>query len=175
MNPGKIFEADFHNSFFVERVVAGGSKKLRLPRYPGVGIDRVYDNVGGYAGVSGFCDFTTYLFPNLFYFELKSTQEKSLSFDAFTEKQLLGLCDKAQITGIVAGALIQWRAFQDIVYFLPILDLYRYMQNQTRKSIPFEYCVNGGYRLYETKKRTRYSYDVFPWLLRISGREEHAN
>lgn len=175
MNPGKVFEQDFENSFFVKKKLAGGKKTFAHQRYPFISIDRVYDNTGGYAGVSGFCDYTVFLQPNLFFFELKSTQEKSLPFSNFTDKQLGVLWEKAHIQGVIAGAVIQWRSVNSEVYFLPIQKLVFYKNTAERVSIPYAFCREAGFLLYGELLRTRFRFDVFPWLMRLSGREYCAN
>ena len=157
MNRGKMFEEDFFKSF---------------SGYPEISIDRVNDNMGGYAGVSGFCDFNIYKYPNLFHLELKSTEAKSLSFDALTRHQFSGLLDKSQIPGICAGIVVEWhndRSLFHAVYYLDIREWAFLKTTEDRKSLTLEHCMDKGIALLGWKKVTRYRYEILPWLQQISA------
>lgn len=173
MNRGKRFEEDFFEAFFLYEQRPGLKNPVRVNKYESVSIDRVYDNTGGYAGVSGFCDFNVYMYPNLFHFELKYVDGISLAFDQISPHQFSSLLEKSMVPGICAGLVIEWERktlsfdYHD-VFYIDIRDVAFYKDLGERKSLTFEQCVEKGFRLYDHKKRTRYDYMIVPWLKQIA-------
>lgn len=68
----------------------------------GFDVNRVADNTAGYMGGRNICDFITYLYPNIFYFELKTTKGNTLPFSNITDNQWQGLLEKEKIEGVGA-------------------------------------------------------------------------
>lgn len=80
-------------------------------------IDRLYDPVGGFHGVSNICDFIGYKFPLIYYIECKTV--KGNTFPIQRLHQYDKLLSKKGIKGAVVGAII-WFYEKDSVVFVPI-------------------------------------------------------
>ena len=174
-NSGKMFEEDFYDSFFTEIAVGTTGKTRKIAKYPELSIDRVYDNMGGLSGVAGYCDFNVYLYPNLYHFELKHITEGSLPFDNITPRQFAGLLAKSEVPGICAGIVVEFgpSAFcLNEVFYMRIVDVLMLKENCGRKSMTRKMFEDYGIRLFAHKKRTRYTFDVFPWLIQIAKDDE---
>lgn len=135
-DPGKAFEADFKDSMI---------------KNENISFDRLYDNVGGYAGIKNICDFIVYRHPHQYYFELKSTLGRRLPFSNITKGQFEGLTAKAPKCGVAAGIIAQYRDY-DEVYFLNIEDINK-MVEEGHKSITVEDARLIGVPMPITKKR----------------------
>ena len=101
MNRGKDFESSFR----------------RQMNSSGFDVNRVADNTAGYMGGRNVCDFITYIYPNIFYFELKSTKGNTLPFSNITDNQFNGLIEKEKIEGAGAGIIV-WFIEKDKTFFV---------------------------------------------------------
>ena len=70
--------------------------RLNTP-HTGYGIDRIPDQLSGYAGSKNICDFICYKYPYIFYIEVKSTIHERFDFSALSEYQRSNLYDKSKI------------------------------------------------------------------------------
>ena len=143
---GKIFEAEVKDS---------------IP--PDVFVERYKDDTAGFKGVCNPADFRLYKFPLTFLIECKSHKGKSLPFDKIRKGQIEKLLEDVRYNGVVGGFLINFRELEE-TYYVPVDNVYQYMQTAHRKSIPVEWCRISGVRIEQRKKRVRYSYDIGKWL-----------
>ena len=149
---GKQFEEDFKKS---------------AVQAEDISIDRLYDNVGGYAGVKNICDFIVYRYPHQYYFELKSHKGNRLPFSEITEHQWSGLLEKAMKNiGCIAGVLIHY-SDHDKTVFVDIRKLEE-MKQQGEKSIAVDYALANGVPLDGRKKRVTWEYYLgATWFLKL--------
>lgn len=101
MNRGKDFEITFK-----KQMQSGGFD-----------VNRVADNTAGYMGGRNICDFITYVYPHIFYFELKSTKGNTLPFSNITDNQYNGLIEKEKVEGAGAGIVV-WYVEKDKTFFI---------------------------------------------------------
>ena len=101
MNRGKDFEETFKKQMVTS----------------GFDVNRVCDNTAGYMGGRNICDFITYVYPNIFYLELKSTKGNTLPFSNISKNQWAGLLEKENIEGAGAGIVV-WFLEHDKTFFV---------------------------------------------------------
>jgi len=141
---GKQFEEDF--------------KKSAL-QAEDVSIDRLYDNVGGYAGIKNICDFIVYHYPHVYYLELKSHKGNRLPFINITEHQWTGLLEKAKRNnGAIAGILVHFSE-HDKTYFVNI-TVFEDLKKQGEKSMHIDLACENGVELTGRKKRVTWDYYI---------------
>jgi len=151
-NSGKRFEEDFNISCEVQNLC----------------ITRLYDTMGGFTAVSNICDYINYLYPNIFYMELKSTATGTLPLNHISKNQKDGLTNKTKYDGVIPGVLIKYSKF-DEHYFVHINELNR-LAKTGAKSISRNHIKNGDIEatpMYGTKKIVTYVYDVEDLLRRL--------
>lgn len=165
MNEGKKFESSIIKS---------------CPDY--VLVKRLNDNAAGWSGGSNTrfssnneCDFimfngNTHTFYGL---EMKSTKEKSLTFwrEDFEDKtknqsfmirkcQILGLKKWSKFCGIF-GFVINFRASNNLTYFISINDFIEYTKNLNKKSINIDDIKKmNPISISSAILRTNYKYDM---------------
>jgi hypothetical protein len=176
---GKAFEDAFRKS---------------CEKYLDISIDRVNDNMSGYLGVDGICDFIVYRKPYECYVECKSHNGNILPFACIIPKKKEStrkrqqkskferMLDKSKIDGVTAGYLI-WLIDKDVTFFLDVRDL-EYARSQGYKSIGyhndrvFSFPENTSDRSFEVtgkRKRVYYNYDMddfFKKVGEVNGRGE---
>ncbi len=143
MNSGKRFEEDF-----------------RLACVGEVAITRLYDNIGGQAGVANICDFIVGHYPYTFYLELKSTNTGTLPLKNISKTQYEGLLEKSKYKGNLGGLLIKYARYNEH-YFVNILDVEKFKETGA-KSISYNNIKRGDIKVIPfpaTLKRTRYGYN----------------
>lgn len=148
---GKTFEDDFRESFNA---------------LPAVLCERLNDQEGRRRGVSAPCDFYVYSYPTLFFVELKSTRARRLEFGRISPNQWKGLAERSKIPGVIAGVLIEYQNMSE-----PRVKFYRIeqlvaMREAGKRSVS---VLEGACILNGVRRRTRYRYDVEPWLMTVSG------
>lgn len=153
MNRGKDFEASFRKQM----------------ESSGFDVNRVADNTAGYMGGRNICDFITYLYPNIFYFELKSTKGNTLPFSNITDNQFTGLIEKESVNGAGAGIIV-WFVEKDKTFFVSAEAL-RNIRNQgsrslhiddlTERALCFDECkYHRCFEIKGRKKRVFFEYDM---------------
>ena len=161
VNRGKQFEDSIKNSF--EKV-------------HDISIDRLPDQMSGYAGSSNICDFILYYYPMQLYIECKATYGNTLSIHSNNPKraygdisntQWEGLLEKEKIYGVAAGYII-WYIDNDMTYFVPAHTAKQF-KDAGKKSMNIKDLVNGfnSIRLEGSKKRIFYDYDMELFLQEI--------
>lgn len=143
---GKIFEEEI---------------KASIP--PDFYVERYKDDTAGFYGVSNPADYRLYKYPYTFLLELKTHKGKSLPLAKIRENQIKGMAKAYRYSGIYAGFIINFRDLEE-TYYIPVMDIIIFINSKERKSIPVEWCRNHGIRIEQTKKRTRYTYDMSGWL-----------
>lgn len=160
-NKGKGFEDAIKKSFL---------------KYPSVSIDRINDNIGGYANVKGICDFTVYQMPFQVYVECKEHLGTSfplaniVGFKKDPKKkrkgktQWDGLIEKSKINGVYAGVIL-WLVDQDITIFLDIRDLekakalgYKSVGYHSKRTFSFPEQTEHSFVIPGVKKLKYYNY-----------------
>ena len=142
-NLGKKFEEQFKEDF----------SKLE-----GSSIDRIMDVMSGYKYVSGISDFICYLFPNIFYLELKTHKGNTFPLANLTQYDKLKY--KVGIKGVRVGVIV-WYTERDVVCYIPISEVTKMLQDG-KKSINIKYLETKEYKMYEIpskKKRTMMTSD----------------
>lgn len=144
MNYGKDFELKF--------------KKDILDSIPNSSVDRLYDPMGYYSGVSNICDFIFYHEPNIFYLELKSHKGASIPFKNVTQYEKLR--EKVGIPGVRAGVIIWLYEKDNAIFYLPISTIEQ-MKNDGEKSFGIRHLNNNKYfYLNFPSKKKRVFYDT---------------
>lgn len=153
MNRGKDFEASFRKQM----------------ENAGFDVNRLADNTAGYMGGRNICDFITYLYPNIFYFELKSTKGNTLPFGNITDNQFLGLIEKEKVEGAGAGVVV-WYIEKDKTFFVSADYLSRakqegckslHIEELSKRAKWFNEC--SYFKCFEItgkKKRVFFDYDM---------------
>lgn len=164
VNRGKDFEDKIREAF--EKV-------------PECSVDRLHDQMSGYAGSSNVCDFIIYRKPYQLYLECKACYGNTLNFHNITDNQWKGLLEKSTIDGVIAGVVI-WFIDHDLTVFIPIQALadHRFYGDKSVnvKTVANEYGMNA-IPLAGEKKRIFFEYyakeflDYLQWLEEFDPRE----
>lgn len=150
INRGKQFEQQIREAF--EKV-------------PGCSVDRLPDQMSGFAGSSNICDLIVYRYPNMFYLECKSCYGNTLNFSNISDKQWDGLLKKSEIPGCVAGVLV-WFIDHDKTIFVSVRDL-QFHKDRDFKSINVKHLEDDNWYFLELegkKKRVLFEYDAAKFL-----------
>ena len=111
---------------------------------PDSSIDRLKDQMSGYKGTSkNVCDFICYLYPNIFYLEIKSHAGASIPFVNITQYD--NLKKKVGIKGVRSGVIL-WLYDKDKVYYIPTSTITQ-MKNDGEKSVGLRHI--GKYNMIE--------------------------
>ena len=109
------------------------------------------------------CDFIVYSEASgrMRKLELKSTQNKSLPFSNIKDHQLKSLCE-SQAKGVRACFVVNYRSVNQ-TYMVNASDMMEYIATRGRKSLPVADAEKIGVKIKQTKKITRWRYDL-EWL-----------
>lgn len=143
----------------------------------GFDVNRVADNTAGYMGGRNICDFITYLYPNIFYLELKTIKGNTLPFANITMNQQQGLLEKEKVEGAGAGIIV-WFMEHDKTFFVSADCLQRIKNQGTSKSLNIkdlklkseEFDKGTYYKCFEIpgiKKRVFFNYDMEAFKLNL--------
>ena len=127
-----------------------------------------------------------YQFPNVFFFELKSTHYKSISFQRDLEEtamikldQINSLIKLSQAKGSNAGFVLNFRndkegePYSEDTFYISISNFCKFYNETDKKSISkLDIVQNGGIRLQGVQKRKYYVYDIEKMLKEIVSQEE---
>ena len=157
MNRGKDFEASFR-------------RQMELSNFD---VNRVADNTAGYMGGRNICDFITYIYPNIFYFELKTTKGNTLPFSNITDSQFSGLVEKEQVYGAGAGVIV-WFVEKDKTFFVSAKCLMQmnlegfkslHINELTKRAEMFNDCSYFNcFEIKGKKKRVFFDYDMAQFI-----------
>lgn len=118
-------------------------------------------------------DCYAYFFPNLFTWELKSTEQTSMTFwrEDFVDKtkkqtfmvkknQVQGLLKSSKYRGIISGLILNFRK-ENHTYFLHINDFIKMTTNLEKKSFNEQDVIqNNGYIIESLLKKVNYKYNI---------------
>lgn len=144
MELGKIFEAKLKEDFL---------------KIPGISIDRLYDPVGGFTGISNICDFIAYRYPNIAYIECKTVRGNT--FPLANLKQYDKLITKKDVPGAIVGAVVWFYEHEDRVLFIPITTFEK-LKIDSKKSYNIKMVGGEEYpciKIPSVKKRVYYDSD----------------
>lgn len=131
MNRGKQFEEIFKRNF------------LKLQ---GSSLTRLADQMSGYKGTSqNICDFIGYVYPNIFYAEVKSIKGNTFPLSNLTQYPKLAL--KVGIKGVRSGVII-WYQDHDRVLYVPTETITQ-LKKDNKKSVNIRKIDQDGYRYIE--------------------------
>ena len=136
INQGKAFEQKFKEDF------------LKLPNSS---LDRLIDVMSGYKYISNISDYIGYIFPNIFYLELKSI--KGNTFPLVNLTQYDKLIKKAGIKGVRTGVII-WFRDHDRVLYVPIRTIEQ-LKKDDKKSVNIRTIFEEGYRTFEIPSKKK--------------------
>ena len=153
--------------------------RIAFENIPDVSIDRIPDQMGGFAGGSNVCDFIVYDCPSIYYLECKSFYGNTMSifsnpktnklgvkhgfYGNITDTQWKGLLEKSKIKGAVAGYMI-WAIEWDKTFFISAEDM-KAWRDAGHKSINMnEYMDIPHYAIKGQKRRVLFDYDMIPFL-----------
>lgn len=109
----------------------------------GVSVDRIYDSVSGYKSVSNISDFISYLYPNIFYLEVKSIRGNTFPLKNLTQYEKLKT--KVGIPGVRAGVIL-WYIDHSKVFYVPISTITK-LKEDDKKSVNVKMIDEGEYNL----------------------------
>lgn len=116
-----------------------------------------------------------YKYPNLFPIELKSTGQRSISFDEkiIKQHQIDALKDAVEYDGLIAGFIFNFREYDNYTCFIHIrdfLEIQHLSQNQitehrfqcklNKSSIGLDICKEVGIEIKNVKKKVKYRYYI---------------
>ena len=110
-------------------------------KLPDSTIDRLYDPMGGYGGITNVSDFIGYRFPYICYMETKTKKGNTFPFTNLTQYDKL--IKKIGIKGVIAGVVI-WFYEKDTVVFVPI-EVCKQMKENGEKSINCDKILKNSY------------------------------
>ena len=150
---------------------------------PGVTIDRLHDQMNGFAGSANISDFIVYKYPHEYYIECKSVHGNTLPFSNISKNQWNGMLDKSKIDGVFAGVLCWW-IDKDVTTFIPIQFL-QMAKDKHFVSIPSDYETKWilddykylPFNIIGKKKRVFFEYDMeeFFKITDIEYKRKHIN
>lgn len=116
-----------------------------------------------------------YKYPNLFPVELKSTGQKSISFDnkIIKKHQIQALKEADEHKGLIAGFIFQFREYDNFTVFVHIKDFleiqylsenkiieHRFESKLNKSSIGLDICKEVGIEIHNVKKSKHYRYYI---------------
>lgn len=152
--------------------------KEAFEKVEGVSIDRIHDQMNGYAGSTNISDFILYKYPHEYYIECKSVHGNTLPFSNITRNQWDGMLKKSLIDGVIAGVICWW-VEKDTTRFIPIellevlkvngaksirYDYVSYLDAHTMAMYPHAATFLTTHKIQGKKKRVFYDYDMEAFL-----------
>ena len=115
--------------------------KADFLKIPGSYIYRVPDQMSGFRGASGICDFIGFCYPNIFFMEAKTIIGNTFPLTNFT--QMDKLLTIPNYRGIHRGVLIWFQTHQRVIY-VPLLTMVK-MKDDGKKSVNIRTIDTDGY------------------------------
>lgn len=132
-------------------------------------IYRLRDNASSFANgtntrftSSNICDYFLLddISKTLYLIECKSTKGTSLPLTMVRDNQIQGLLDASRHT-LIAGFLVNFRNANNDTFFISIDKFIRMTESLNKKSFNIKDLMeHNALRIQNTKKRTRYTYDI---------------
>jgi penicillin-binding protein-related factor A (putative recombinase) len=116
-----------------------------------------------------------YKYPNLFPVELKSSGQRSISFDEkiIKQHQIDALKEAAEYDGLIAGFIFNFREYDNFTCFIHINDFleiqelsqsqiseHRFKSKLNKSSIGLDICKEVGIEIHNVKKKVKYRYYI---------------
>jgi len=139
INRGKQFEDEFKKAF----------KEI-----PNIAFERLYDPVGGYSGIKSRCDFILYKYPRQYYFELKSIHKNLFPLTNISDRQIKGLLEVSEVTGVSAGVVL-WFCDHDRTIYISIEDIEEWKKTSGKKSINIKDIETEAIRFIELESKRK--------------------
>lgn len=117
--------------------------KEDLSVLPDISLDRIYDSVSGYKSVSNISDFIAYVYPNIFYLEVKSIKGNTFPLSNLTQYEKLK--GKVGIPGVRAGVII-WYIDHGKVLYVPISTITA-LKTDGKKSVNIKMLDSDEYNI----------------------------
>jgi penicillin-binding protein-related factor A (putative recombinase) len=122
-------------------------------------------------------DFDSFIYkkPNLFPVELKSSGQRSISFDEkiIKQHQIDALKEAAEYDGLIAGFIFNFREYDNFTCFVHIKDFleiqhlsqskiseHRFKSKLNKSSIGLDICKEVGIEIHSVKKKVKYRYYI---------------
>lgn len=122
-------------------------------------------------------DFDSFIYkkPNLFPIELKSTGQRSISFDnkIIKKHQIQALDEASKYDGLIAGFIFNFREYDNFTTFIHIQDFleiqylsqnqiseHRFKSKLNKSSIGLDICKEIGIEMKSVKKAKKYRYYI---------------
>lgn len=126
--------------------------KKQFCEVQGAVIERLYDNTAGFHGINNICDFIGYIYPNIFFLEVKVVQSgNTFPLDRLTQYEKL--LEKSGVPGVRSGVIIWFMEKQKIVY-VPVTT-FKKLHDDGKKSVNIKYLESNEYRLIEIPSTTK--------------------
>lgn len=151
MNPGKRFEQNFKASV---------PEKVFYYRFKdGTSNWATSDKSDTRFQATNICDCELFDGSHLFFIELKSHKGASIPFSAIRPNQIKEMREAGRYNNVIPLIIVD---FSDLgeCYGMHILDVKRYMEESSRKSIPVEEFQKNGFRIPSEQKKTNTVYDL---------------
>lgn len=147
---GKQFEQKFYEDF--RRTFPNGT------------LERIYDTVGYYKGVTNISDYIGYNYPYMFFIECKAHKGASMPIANITQYEKLKT--KIGIKGVRAGVVL-WLYDKDKVFYIPVRTLSQ-MLADNEKSVGIR-SINQGYNIIDipSKKKRFFMDSDYSLLMRL--------
>lgn len=126
--------------------------KEDFSKLPGSYIYRIPDQMAGFKGATGLCDFVGYCYPSIYFIEAKTILGNTFPLTNFS--QFDKLMSVPNVKGVHRGVLI-WFQDHDRVLYVPVLTIDK-MKNDGKKSVNIRTIDSDGYAYCEVpsiKKR----------------------
>lgn len=134
-------------------------KENWIDSIPNSSIDRIYDSVSGYKGVSNISDFIAYKRPLIFYLEVKTIKGNTFPLRNLTQYDKL--LQKKGIDGVRSGVIIWFYEHDNKIIYVPIATIQQ-MKLDGKKSVNIRTIDRDGYRYIQipsVKLRVYYNSD----------------
>lgn len=119
-------------------------KRDFLKSLPGSTIDRIYDPVGKFKGVSNICDFIGFKYPNIFYLECKSCKSNTFNFAKLTQYKKLKEKWDEHVYGSRIGVVL-WFIENEKVFYIPFTTIVKMKEVDGKKSVNCKKSQSEGY------------------------------
>ena len=116
---------------------------------------------------SNICDCFVFEGKKLLTLELKNTNTKSLPYSNIRKHQIDDLLWSGSFYNVIAGFVINFDTL-DECYFVEINDFKRYFEENSRKSLPVDYCRLNALKIDNKRLKTNKIYDVDKFLKEVN-------
>jgi penicillin-binding protein-related factor A (putative recombinase) len=145
-NYGKIFENNFkQSSIGLQNII----------------VERIPDQVSMKRNSKNVCDFLCYMYPNIFYIELKSTKGKTFAINRISQHQWQQMMIRQEVNGVKCGILLNFRPVNDFeqCWYISLSELNK-IATKGKKSIKLDEIKQIGIELEGKLKKINYQYNL---------------